>query len=481
MLTEHTRQGIKQLNILVIGDVMLDEYIYGNVSRISQEAPVPIISATGRKMVLGGAGNVASGIAALGASVTLLGAVGEDAGADELRGMAKQQGINFVGISVKNRKTAKKTRIIGNGRQIARYDSESTEYLHEDEETKLIDELSMAIANSDIVVISDYAKGVCSGRLCRSVIKTSKQSGKPVVADTKRADWSRFGGADVIAPNFEEFKAALKNQNIKNTEADIVGEGEGFAKTLDIGGILVTRSQHGMTYVSRSGMHFTVDAAVREVYDVSGAGDTVVAFLAVFFALGESIENAISIANTGAGIAVSKPGTYAVSYDDIAASYAQSQKSKLYTSSELESALHTWRNDGRKIVFTNGCFDVLHSGHISLLTKAKNEGDLLVVGLNSDLSVRRLKGPERPACPELERATVLAALEAVDAVVIFEEDTPLSLIQMTRPNVLVKGGDYTEGTVVGADFVKSNGGRIVLVPLVPGKSSTSIFEKIQNG
>ena len=482
MLTTGTRHKIGQLKILVVGDVMVDEYIYGNVSRVSPEAPVPIIATTGRKAVLGGAANVAAGISALGAAVTLSGAVGKDAGAGELRDIAAKLGIDFIGITSGNRKTTVKTRIVGNGRQIVRYDNETIAQLSEAEEAKLLQKIQSAISGVDIVVISDYAKGVCSDNVCRAVVQMSKQANKAVVADTKKSDWSRFSGAEIIVPNFEEFKSALsalKIQNIDNTEADIVRYAGDLAAKYDISGILVTRSQHGMTYVTRDNSYCTVNAAVREVYDVSGAGDTVVAFLAVFLALGETMENTISIANTGAGISVGKPGTYAVTYDDIAALYAKARKSKLYTLADLEISLTLWREGGRKIVFTNGCFDVLHSGHISLLTNAKNDGELLIVGLNSDSSVRRLKGKTRPVCAELERATVLAALEAVDAVVIFDEDTPLALIQKLKPDVLVKGGDYTESTVVGADYVKSYGGKIALAPLLPGKSTTSIFKKIK--
>ena len=481
MLKPETRQKIKQLKILVVGDVMLDEYIYGNVNRISPEAPVPVISTTSRKTMLGGAANVSAGMYALGAAVTLAGAVGKDAGAIEINDLTSKMGINFIGTSSEFRKTTVKTRIIGNGCQIVRLDNETCVHLTNEEETWFLGKISDVLTNIDIVVISDYAKGVCSDSMCFAVIQMSKKAGKTVIVDTKKFDWSCFSGAEMITPNFEEFKSALNIRGINNTEEDIVHYGGDLAAKYNISGILVTRSKLGMTYVSRDRMYCSVNSTVREVYDVSGAGDTVVAFLAVFLALGETLENAISIANTGAGISVGKPGTYAVTYDDVAAAYTQVRKSKLYTLTDLESVLPFWRESGKNIVFTNGCFDVLHSGHISLLTHAKEKNDFLIVGLNSDSSVRRLKGKMRPVCTEIERATVLAALETVDAVVIFDEDTPFELIRKLKPDILVKGGDYTEDTVVGADYVKSYGGKLVLVPLVQGKSSTSIFEKIHGG
>lgn len=452
------------MKILIIGDIMLDEYINGNVSRISPEAPVPVVSVSNRKFVLGGAANAAVNIRSLGVDTILASVIGKDADGEIFSQNLEKNKVDFCGTKSKNRVTTIKTRIIGNDRQIVRYDREQTDELDAAEEEEFISKCKNAIEISDMLVISDYKKGVCTEKVCRELIKTANKLGLHVIVDPKQSDWSRYSGAYLIKPNFKEFCETKKTA-------------EELLQDYELQNILITRSNKGMTLVNKEGTQ-DFKAEAKDVYDVSGAGDTVVGTIAAFLAKGTELCEAIKIANIAAGIAVGKMGTYAVTLVDIKNALHNKSKQKLISEENIVDLTDVWKKQNRKIVFTNGCFDIIHAGHISLLKQAKQFGDILIVGLNSDTSVKNIKGETRPVNNETDRAEVLCAFEFVDAVTIFNEDTPLELIGKILPDVLVKGADYTPQTVVGADIVSKNGGKVELVKLVEGKSSSNILNSL---
>jgi D-beta-D-heptose 7-phosphate kinase/D-beta-D-heptose 1-phosphate adenosyltransferase len=457
---------------LVVGDIILDGYITGEVSRVSPEAPVPVIRVSERHHTLGGAANVAAGIGALGSRVLLAGVMGDDAGADVMRRLFAATEIAFKGIISADRATTEKTRLVGNGSQIARFDAEHIDALSNGDEARLLEAIVAVLGEVDIVVISDYNKGLCTAAVCRAVIEEAARRKIPVIVDPKQDDWGRYKGAFLIAPNLGEFDAAVK-YTLKRSAKDMAADAHELRTSYDIENILITRSKEGMTLVNDSGAH-DFGTKAKEVYDVSGAGDTVVAALAAFLAGGVKLNAAIDIANTAAGIAVGKSGTYIVTLRDL----KSESEGKVVASGDIPLLVEDWRRQGKNIVFTNGCFDIIHAGHISLLKQSRQFGDVLIVGLNSDASVKRLKGAGRPINSEADRAVILSAFEAVDAVVLFDEDTPLELIKAIRPNVLVKGKDYTVETVVGADLVLANGGSVELVELVEEKSTSDIINTI---
>jgi len=457
---------MNNMKILVIGDIMLDEYVFGSVSRISPEAPVPVVSVSSRKFVLGGAANVALNIHSLGISTTLMGVIGKDAEGEVFLQNLNKNGINFEGIKSENRMTTVKTRIIGNDRQIVRYDKEQIGEFNMEEQNEFIDKFKKALKDSSIIVISDYKKGVCSEKICREIIESANKLGQKVIVDPKQGDWSRYSGAYIITPNFKEFCETGK----------IV---EKLLEEFQIQNILITRSQDGMSLVNKNGTkEFKSEA--KDVYDVSGAGDTVVGTIAAFLAKGTELSEAVEISNIAAGIAVGKMGTYAVTLTDIKDAIHNKSKQKFIPMENITDIVDVWKKQGKKIVFTNGCFDIIHTGHISLLKQAKQFGDILIVGLNSDSSVKQLKGETRPINSETDRAEILCAFEFVDALTIFSEQTPLELIKKILPDVLVKGEDYTLQTVVGADIVVANGGKVKLVKLIEGKSSSLLVQRTQN-
>ncbi len=459
---------MKKHTCLVIGDLMLDEYIYGDVERVSPEAPVPVVRVKERKSVLGGAANVAAGIAAMDCDVVLIGVLGKDANAEKIKVLTSKHKIRNCSIAIESRVTTVKTRIIGNGNQVVRYDDENTSELLELEENQLITAIEQNMNSVDIVVISDYAKGVCTERVCQFVIKLGKEQGKKVLVDPKISNWSRYEGAYLIKPNRKEFEIV---------QCDLVGEisDNSKAKILmdkyKISNILLTKSQDGMIlFQTNETVGFPTKA--REVFDVSGAGDTVIATLASFFGENEDLITAIEYATLAAGIAVGKSGTYIVSYDELINEVAHG---KYLSENGFLDEIMRLKQKGKKIVFTNGCFDILHVGHIEVLKQAKKLGDVLVVGLNSDESVKRLKGDERPINCETDRCKMLLALRDVDYVQIFQEDTPYELIRKVQPDILVKGGDYKIEEIVGHTIVKET----IVIPYVDGKSTTGIINKIE--
>ena len=423
------------------------------------------------KSTLGGAANVAANIRKLGAKCTLVGVVGEDTDGQILREELQKRGVKWAGICTQSRITTKKTRIIGNLHQLVRLDREMNMEPEEAEQERLLNNVRKEIDSADIIIISDYKKGVCTSNICQTIISLAKKEDKKIIIDPKQTDWTRYSGAFLIKPNLKEFY-----QTIGNTDNDIVQGAKQLLNKFDISHILITRSQDGMTLVSDNCVD-NCQTEAQEVFDVSGAGDTVVATVATAIAAGMDLSDAIKIANIAAGISVSKLGTYAVGLNEIITSINHSYSKKIMSREEVISFAEMSKKHGKKVVFTNGCFDILHTGHISLLETAKRQADVLIVGLNTDDSIKRLKGNDRPINNEYDRAKVLSALEAVDGVVLFIEDTPIELVNGIVPNVLVKGADYTIDKVVGSDVVSRNGGEVVLVPLIQEKSTTNIIEK----
>ncbi len=470
--------GWRNVPVLVVGDVMLDQYVWGEVERISPEAPVPIVRAAMRDERPGGAANVAMNLAQLGACVTLVGFAGGDAEQDRLESLLTEQGIEPYLTATPNAPTTTKLRILSGHQQIMRLDTESHAAHANAAYGKLLEHALAALPGAAVVVLSDYAKGALTEDVCRTIIRAAAQRKVPVLVDPKQQSFTRYQGATSICPNLKELAAAT-GEPVGDVIA-VLGAGQALVSSLGLQFILATLGEKGIA-VLRAHSRRHASAAVRQVYDVSGAGDTVVAILALAMACDVAIETAAELANIAAGVVVGKVGTVPIRREELLGALsqqmAQQMDDKVFPLDRLISRVAGWRQAGQRIVFTNGCFDILHIGHIRLLEEARRKGDRLIVGLNSDASVRRLKGPLRPIVGEEERARVLAALSAVDAVVVFAEDTPLRLIAAIRPDVLIKGGDYTEETVVGASEVRAWGGRVELIPLVPGTSTTRLLKK----
>lgn len=472
--------------IMVLGDCMLDNYIAGEVQRISPEAPVPVASVRKRWQVPGGAANVARNLSRLGAKVFLAGLAGKDAVADDLEQALDRESVQAELVRSASRITTSKTRVIAQGQQLLRLDEEIIAPPEQAELEALEKVLATRLADCNALLLSDYGKGVLlrsnSGQcLCESAISLAGKLGIPVLVDPKGGDWQRYARADCVTPNSAEFSLACGLTGLQDRTAD---ERQGLAEELmrkyGLARVLLTRGARGMSlYQSGVSGQVSLRAAVREVADVSGAGDTVIATLAACIAIGLDWAEGARIANIAAGVAVGKAGTAPVSLEELAlAMHQASENPKLHSLPKLQEKLEEWRRAGQSIVFTNGCFDLLHPGHISLLRQAAEMGDRLVVGLNSDASVRRLKGESRPIQNEQSRALLLSALQAVDAVILFDTDTPLELIQGVRPDVLVKGSDYSVENVVGADFVLAYGGRVFLADLIDGCSTTNLVKRM---
>ena len=475
----------KNVRILVLGDVMLDRYIMGEVRRISPEAPVPVLRIKERYEVPGGAGNVGNNLAKLGCEPILLGVIGDDAEGAALKGLCVQNEMRDMLVVDRMRPTITKTRIVAKDQQLLRLDDELLDLLPDLVRTELLDRFEKSVAGCRAVVLSDYGKGIFqTPGFCQAVISLASKHGVPVFVDPKGKEWERYRNATCITPNGAELEEVAE-VSVRG-EAQLVGEAEKVMERYGAEWVLVTRGSKGMCLVGRRNAPLVIPTIAREVYDVSGAGDTVIAVLAACVACGSNLPEAARIANTAAGIVVGKLGTQPVTAAEL--EYAlQLEESGVNgiryvgKSGTLESAqmqTQIWRSSGNRIVFTNGCFDLLHPGHIHLLEEARALGDRLIVGLNSDGSVKRLKGPQRPILPESDRMLLLKALSCVDLVIVFEEDTPVRLIEALRPDVLVKGADYLPEQVVGREFVESYGGRVALVGLVDGQSTTRIAQKL---
>lgn len=472
---------INPKNILVIGDVMLDKYFFGISKRISPEAPVPVLLRKNEKIVLGGASNVAINIKKAKQNVSILTVVGNDANADTLISILKENQIDTsLVLKDHNRCTTVKNRFIGqNNIQMFRYDEESNEKINNDLSNKIFEILENKIKEFDTVVISDYNKGLLDVYNTSIIIDIANKYNVKTLIDVKEPSYDKYKNAYLIKPNLNELNELTKMP--VTTDEEIVLACNELMKNTSCKYVLATRGKDGMTLVSENNVkHFK--CLSREVYDVTGAGDTVISYLAVGLSNNIELNNVIQIANYAAGVGVSKMGTYAVTIDEIK-KYIKDENDtdydeKVVTVEELVEKLKEKRD--KTIVFTNGCFDIFHVGHARYLKDASKLGDYLIVGVNSDNSVKRLKGEKRPIVNENERMELLAALEFVSFVVMFDEDTPYNLISKIKPNIITKGGDYNPDEVVGKDIVESYGGKVVICPLVEGKSTTNIIEKILN-
>jgi D-beta-D-heptose 7-phosphate kinase/D-beta-D-heptose 1-phosphate adenosyltransferase len=468
--------GWHHVPVLVVGDVMLDQYVWGEVERISPEAPVPVVRALLRDEKPGGAANVAMNLAGLGASVTLLGFAGGDPEQRALEGRVAQEGIEPQLITVPSVPTTTKLRILSGHQQMMRLDSESMAAFSVDHYRQLIDRARAALEACAVVVLSDYAKGALTEEVCQAVIDEARRRDIPVLVDPKNQSFARYRGATVLCPNRKELAAATGDSAIELRR--LLDKTRGLLPALEVEIMAVTLGDRGIAVV-RSDSLFRAPAVTKQVFDVSGAGDTVIATLALALACQVPMETAAHLANIAAGIVVSKVGTVPISREELLGALSENFPpqigDKVLRLEQLVAHVSAWRAQGHRIVFTNGCFDILHVGHIQLLEEARRKGGRLIVGLNSDSSVRELKGASRPIVGQSERAKVLAALGAVDAVIVFAEHTPLHLIEAIRPDILVKGGDYTEETVVGAREVRAWGGRLELIPLVGGISTTQLI------
>src|SRR5215475_3395115 len=476
-------QAFGRQTVLCVGDLMIDEFVYGEVSRISPEAPAPVIAAQRSEINIGGAGNVARNIASLGGRCIFTGLIGEDeVGVKLAVTLAQQPGIESVLVHDPARPTTRKVRFVSEhfSTHMLRADWELAQPATSEIEQKLIDAVLPSIARADIVLLSDYAKGVLTARVIRNVIDAAKSLGKRVIVDPKSANLAIYRGATLLTPNRKEFAEATRSRADSN--ASIAEAARDAMYLADCEAMLVTQSEHGMTLVTRDGEAIHVPALPVKVRYVSGAGDTVAAALALSLAAGADWEAALRVTNAAAAVAVSKKGTATVTSAELRRkilphAYLAAEEKIVAAGGHLETHLQEWRQQGLRIGFTNGCFDILHPGHVKVLTAARGACDRLIVGLNSDASVRRLKGEGRPVQNERARAEVLAALEAVNLVVLFEEDTPIRLITEIKPSVLVKGGDYTRETVVGHEIVEANGGTVMLVDILQGHSTTSLVNR----
>ncbi len=473
-------ERLAKARVLVLGDVMLDRYVYGTVERMSPEAPVPVLRRESERAMAGGAGNVARNIAALGGKVRLLGLVGDDAAGRELAAMLSDEpGISADLIADPGRATTVKTRFIAGRQQLLRVDGETAAPAGTASAAALHAAIDAALPHVDIVLLSDYAKGVLADEVLQRAIARAHHAGKKLIVDPKSRDFRRYAGADLLTPNRGELAAATGIAG--EDDASVAAAAREAMKSARVGAVLATRGERGMTLVAGDSAPLHLPAEAREVFDVSGAGDTVIAVLAAALAVGADLAQAARLANSAAGIATGKLGTAVVHPADLlGALQARDVLASEAKVVALESALERiqrWRAAGEKIAFTNGCFDLIHPGHVSLLGQARGAADRLIVGLNSDASVRRLKGRDRPVQNETARGIVLASMGAVDLVILFEEDTPIELIRAIRPEVLVKGADYRVDQVVGADVVQGYGGRVMLAELLAGHSTTGTIAR----
>lgn len=464
----------KQLHIAVIGDLMLDHYIWGACERISPEAPVAVVSVAKESTVLGGAGNVVNNLDSLGAKVSIFSVVGDDSNAKEMAQLLNEKKVTHTLVEEIGRRTTKKSRIIASNQQVIRYDDESKENIGLSSQMQLLEALQKELFTYDIVILSDYAKGVLTANLSKDIISMCQSMNKIVLVDPKGDDYAKYKGATLLTPNKKEAILATKIE-INNQESLAKALNQ-LKNELDLEYSLITLSEEGIGLLDKEVK--TIPTVAREVFDVTGAGDTVIASLAVALSSGFDITSACEFANKAAAVVVAKVGSATVTLNEIE-EYDHSlnqghSESKIKNFEQIERIAKRLKEQGRKIIFTNGCFDILHRGHATYLQKAKELGDVLILGLNSDESIRRLKGESRPINALDDRAFLIGALESVDFVVPFEQDTPYELIATIEPNVLVKGADYVGKEVVGSDVADE----VVLIEFVEGKSTTSLINKI---
>jgi len=462
--------------VLVIGDLMLDRYWHGSTSRISPEAPVPVVHVQDDEHRAGGAGNVALNIASLGGKVTVMGFVGDDEQAQLLRALLKEAGVLTLFETLQNHSTITKLRIISRHQQLIRLDFEDG--FHALNNEKLLHQYHAEMMQANVIILSDYGKGTLSGT--ERFIKLARQLNKPILVDPKGSDFTIYQHATLITPNITEFEAVVGHCD---TQQHIVEKGMNLVKEMDLKALLITQGEQGMTLLTLEKAPLHLPTHAREVFDVTGAGDTVISVLAASLAAKKSLAEATILANMGAGIVVGKLGTATVNTEEL--EYAlQGQRAHhkgVGVLSEVKQAMQQAKQEGEKIVLTNGCFDILHPGHIRYLQQARELGDRLIVLVNSDASVKRLKGPERPVNSLQYRMEMLAALECVDWVLAFENDTPKEEIDLLLPDILAKGGDYTDITAIaGHESVLANGGEVKILSFIEGHSTTSIIESIRS-
>lgn len=472
--------SLKDEKVLCIGDVMLDRFIYGKVDRISPEAPIPVLLIENEKVMLGGAGNVVRNLVSLGLKPYFITLVGDDSIGSEVTNLiGQQQSVEPYLIVEPNRKTTLKTRYIAEGQQLLRSDYETACPTSKESNHRILQEILKILPKVKVITLSDYGKGLLSPELTKALIQSAHSEKLPIIVDPKHKDFSYYRGATIITPNRKELHEATRMA--VDSDDDIVAASRWIIEHCGIEKVLATRSQDGMSLVTRTEVfHFSAEA--REVFDVSGAGDTVVATLAGALATGVPLEEAAELANIAAGIVVGKAGTAVVYDSDLKNNLRMRDtvfgESKLFSLQSAKELTDFWKLQGYRVGFANGCFDLLHPGHLSLLTAARSECDKLVIGLNSDVSVKNLKGETRPIQNETTRATILSALTMIDMIVLFDEQTPLQIIETLSPDLLVKGADYTIEQVVGATHVIEKGGKVLLADLKAGFSTTSTIARM---
>ena len=479
---EKQLSSLSQQTVLCVGDLMLDDFVYGEVSRISPEAPTPVIAVARSELMIGGAGNVARNLAALGIKCIFVGVVGDDDAGKALAAALKSEPLIEPHLAVDNtRPTTRKVRFVSekHSTHMLRADWEISGAVETACEAELITSAERAVARANAVVLSDYAKGVLTPRVVRAIIAAANKAEKPVVVDPKGIDYSIYKGATLVTPNRQELAEATHRR--ASTDEEISAAAESLRRDLGARAVLVTRSEAGMT-LAAGGQPIHVPSYPVKVRDVSGAGDTVAAVLAGMLAMKADFEAAMRAANAAASVVVGKRGTATVSPAELRArilphAKLAAEEKIIFDWTLLDERLDEWRQQGLRIGFTNGCFDLLHPGHIKLLAGARAACDRLVVGLNGDASVTRLKGQGRPVQDVHARAEILAALEAVDLVAVFDEDTPEKLVARVRPKVLVKGADYKDQVVVGREQVEAQGGEVILVDIVPGHSTSAMVAR----
>jgi D-beta-D-heptose 7-phosphate kinase/D-beta-D-heptose 1-phosphate adenosyltransferase len=479
-------QNLGEPKVLLAGDFLLDIYVYGDALRISPEAPVPVLKVVKKEHRPGGAASVAADLSALGCKTYCLGVIGKDLNAQVLKSLLGGQTDTSGLIEVADRPTITKQRFVGlaqhiHPQQLLRVDEEDDGVLSEELYSQFLESYKTFIEKVDVVCLQDYNKGFFEEDFCKSLIKIAKHAGKKVLIDPHpKADFTKYAGASAITPNRMEASIASGVQ-VKSID-DAAKAAEILLKKLNLETVIITLDKDG-AFLKTSSLAEHIPTIARKVYDVSGAGDMVLAALAASLAAGIDYTNAVQISNVAGGIEVEKFGTATVSIDEIVSeliSRQQKSGSKIKSIEQLVQQLDWHRNLRHKIVFTNGCFDVLHRGHIEYLNFCKKQGDIVVLGLNSDSSIKKIKGPDRPINNQLDRAAVLAGLESIDYIAIFDEPDPLNIIMQVKPDILVKGQDWAEKGVIGREFVEANGGKVVLAQLVEGKSSTSTIEKMKS-
>ncbi len=470
-------QKLPEGRVLCIGDVMLDRFITGEVERISPEAPIPILRIDDERTMLGGAGNVARNISSLGGNVSLISVIGEDPAGQEVEDLLTDvAGLDSHLIVEPQRLTTQKSRFVSGNQQMLRADKETTEILSHEAAQILLEIAAEELAECGALMVSDYGKGVLSDAVLAKLINLARSQKKPIIVDPKGKDYSCYAGATLVTPNRRELELASGMPT--HTDTEVVDAAARLMEQTGIEGILATRSNDGMSLIQRGAPAWHLPAEARAVFDVSGAGDTVCAAMALSLAAQGNLHDAAKLANAAAGLVVAKAGTATVLIQELITSLAAHP---VFDDENIMVQVTEWQNAGLRVGFTNGCFDILHNGHRSLLQQARDACDRLIVAVNTDASVRKLKGQDRPLNNEMDRASLLSSLKMVDAVVLFGDDTPLRLIELIKPNVLVKGADYQENEIVGAAAVKAAGGMIVRARLVDGLSTTNTIARMRNG